>query len=94
MWIFHTLLFFWLSSKLRARPSRLSTISLNLVPVVRVQVFTAVNMKNAVFWDMTPCGSCKIRSFGGTYHLHHQDEKNQGARNKVRGNKQLKQVLP
>jgi hypothetical protein len=22
---------------------------------------------NAVFWDMTPFGSCKIRRFGGTY---------------------------
>jgi hypothetical protein len=23
-------------------------------------------MKNAVFWDVTPCGSCKSRRFGGT----------------------------
>jgi hypothetical protein len=23
--------------------------------------------KNAVFWDVTPCGSCKNRRFGGTY---------------------------
>jgi hypothetical protein len=23
-------------------------------------------MKNAVFWDVTPCGSCKNRLFGGT----------------------------
>jgi hypothetical protein len=22
-------------------------------------------MKNAVFWDVTPCGSCKNRQFGG-----------------------------
>jgi hypothetical protein len=22
--------------------------------------------KNAVFWDVTPCGSCKNRRFGGT----------------------------
>jgi hypothetical protein len=28
-------------------------------------------MKNAVFWDVTPCGSCKNRRFGGTYPLHH-----------------------
>jgi hypothetical protein len=24
-------------------------------------------MKNAVFWDVTPCGSCKNQRFGGTY---------------------------
>jgi hypothetical protein len=28
---------------------------------VRFEVFTAVTMKNAVFCDTTPCGSCKIR---------------------------------
>jgi hypothetical protein len=26
-------------------------------------------MKNAVFWDVRPCGSCKNRCFGGMYHL-------------------------
>jgi hypothetical protein len=26
---------------------------------VALEVFTAVTMKNAVFWDVTPCGSCK-----------------------------------
>jgi hypothetical protein len=26
---------------------------------VRFEVFTAVTMKNGVFWDVTPCGSCK-----------------------------------
>jgi hypothetical protein len=30
------------------------------------EVFTAVTMKNGVFWDVTPCGSCKNRHFGGT----------------------------
>jgi hypothetical protein len=25
-----------------------------------------VTMKNGVFWDVTPCGSCKKRRFGGT----------------------------
>jgi hypothetical protein len=33
---------------------------------VRFQVFTAVTMKNGVFWDVTPCGSCKNRRFRGT----------------------------
>jgi hypothetical protein len=25
-----------------------------------------VYLKNAVFWDVTPCGFCKNRRFGGT----------------------------
>jgi hypothetical protein len=33
----------------------LRKISLHL----RFEVFTAVTMKNTVFWDVTPCGSCK-----------------------------------
>jgi hypothetical protein len=32
---------------------------------VRFEVFMAVTMKNGVFWDVTPCGSCKNRHFGG-----------------------------
>jgi hypothetical protein len=24
------------------------------------------SVKNGVFWDVTPCGSCKNRRFGGT----------------------------
>jgi hypothetical protein len=28
------------------------------------------------FWDVTPCGSCKIQRFGGTKRLHHQGDKN------------------
>jgi hypothetical protein len=34
--------------------------------LVRFEVFTAVTMKNGVFSDVTPCGSCKNRRFGGT----------------------------
>jgi hypothetical protein len=34
--------------------------------VVRFEVFTAVTMKNCVFWDVTPCGSCKNRRSRGT----------------------------
>jgi hypothetical protein len=26
---------------------------------VRFEVFTAVTIKNGIFWDVTPCGSCK-----------------------------------
>jgi hypothetical protein len=32
---------------------------------VRLEVFTAVTMKNVVFWDVTPCDSCKNRRYGG-----------------------------
>jgi hypothetical protein len=27
---------------------------------------TYILLKNGVFWDVTPCGSCKNRRFGGT----------------------------
>jgi acyl-[acyl carrier protein]--UDP-N-acetylglucosamine O-acyltransferase len=30
----------------------------------KFEVFTAVTMKNGFFWDVTPCGSCRNRSFG------------------------------
>jgi hypothetical protein len=33
-------------------------------------------IKNGVFWDVTPCGSCKNRRFGGTWRLLHQGDKN------------------
>jgi hypothetical protein len=33
-----------------------------------------VTAKNAVFWNVMPCGSCKNRRFGGMYRLHHQGE--------------------
>jgi hypothetical protein len=35
-------------------------------PIVRYEVFTAVTMKNGIFWDVTPCDTCKNRRFGGT----------------------------
>jgi hypothetical protein len=34
--------------------------------LVKFEVFMAVTMKNGFFWDVTPCGSCKNRRFGGT----------------------------
>jgi hypothetical protein len=33
---------------------------------LRFEVFTAGTRKNGAFWDVTPCGSCKNRRFGGT----------------------------
>jgi hypothetical protein len=43
---------------------------------LRFEVFTAVTMKNGVFWVVTPCGSCKNRRFGGTRRHLHQSDKN------------------
>jgi hypothetical protein len=54
----------------------ISFINANIFQFVRFEVFTAVAMKNDVFWDVTPCGSCKNRRFGGTWHLLHQGDKN------------------
>jgi hypothetical protein len=34
------------------------------------------DLKNAAFWDVTPCGSCMNQHFRGTYHLHYQGDKN------------------
>jgi hypothetical protein len=43
---------------------------------VGFEVFTAVTMKDAVFWDVAPCRSCEMnRRFGGTYCLHLQGRK-------------------
>jgi hypothetical protein len=39
-----------------------------------------MTVKNAVYWDVTPCGSCKNQYFRGIYSLHHQ-----GARINVLG---------
>jgi hypothetical protein len=33
---------------------------------MKFEIFTAVPMKNGVFWDVRPYGSCKNRRFGGT----------------------------
>jgi hypothetical protein len=41
---------------------------------VRFEVFTAVTMKNGVFWDVAPCRSYVNQCFGGTYRLHLQVE--------------------
>jgi hypothetical protein len=47
------------------------TLNRVLALVVRLEVFTEVTMKNGIFRDVTPCGSCKNRRFGGTYRLLH-----------------------
>jgi hypothetical protein len=42
---------------------------------VRFEVFTAVTIKKAVFWDVAPCRNGVNRRFGGTYRLHLQGRK-------------------
>jgi hypothetical protein len=39
------------------------------IPLCKSEVFTAVTIKNAVFWDEKPCDSCEDLYFGGTYRL-------------------------
>jgi hypothetical protein len=55
---------------------------------LRFEVFTAVTMSNAIFWEVVPCGYCKNQHFGGTYRLHHQGDKNRRTRNNVSSNYQ------
>jgi hypothetical protein len=45
----------------------------NLKSYIRLSVRT---VKNVVFWDVMPCGSCKNKHFGGTYRLLHHGDKN------------------
>jgi hypothetical protein len=40
---------------------------ITVIIIVSVEVFPAVAMKNAVFWDVTPRGSCENRLSGETY---------------------------
>jgi hypothetical protein len=34
---------------------------------VMFEIFTAVTINNAIFWAVTPCGSCNNRCLEGTY---------------------------
>jgi hypothetical protein len=47
-------------------------------------------LKNAVLWDVVPCGSYKNRRSAGTYRLQHQGGKNRRAWNNVSSNWQPK----
>jgi hypothetical protein len=49
-----------------------------------------VTMKNAIFWDVAPCGSYKNRHLMGTYRLHRQNDTNRRARNNVSSNEQTR----
>jgi hypothetical protein len=45
------------------------------------QIMNTLCLKNAVFWNVTLCGSCKNRRFGGTERLHDQADRNRWNRN-------------
>jgi hypothetical protein len=46
------------------------------VPMINGPNHTDMTTKNGVFWDVTPCVSCKNRQFGGTVRLlSHVDKK-------------------
>jgi hypothetical protein len=49
----------------------------------RFEVFTAVTMRDKVFWDVTPCGSYRNWRSWVKYGRHHHGDKNRRARNKV-----------
>jgi hypothetical protein len=51
------------------RGTEVSSAILKTSADVWFEVFTAVTMKNAVFWDVAPCGSCVNRRVRGTYRL-------------------------
>jgi hypothetical protein len=42
------------------------TGSLEYSSLRKMRGFHGRTMKNCVFWDLTPCGSCNYRRFGGT----------------------------
>jgi hypothetical protein len=56
------------------------SMSPNRILITNVELTQRINKqrkwKNGVFWVVTPCGSCKNRRFGGTWHLLHQGDKN------------------
>jgi hypothetical protein len=52
-------------------------LSASFISVTRIgELGTTLALKNCVFWDVTPCGSCKNRRFGGTWRLLLQGDNN------------------
>jgi hypothetical protein len=58
--------YFKLSKGVKAIYSIFWLWSRHIQNFVRFEVFLAVTMKNGVSFDVTPCGSCNNRRFGGT----------------------------
>jgi hypothetical protein len=59
----------------KRRTLRRNTVVLRSVRRLLVTA-SLVPMKNGVFWDVTLCGFCKTRYFGGTWRLLRQGDKN------------------
>jgi hypothetical protein len=53
-----------------------------IIHYVGFEVFTAVTMTNAVFWDVAPCGFMINLRFGGTSRFHLQGRKNNASEEK------------
>jgi hypothetical protein len=49
-----------------AFPFSLPLLYVFYIEYVRSEFLTTGNTKNAIFWDVAPCGSCKNRRLGGT----------------------------
>jgi hypothetical protein len=50
-------------------------VTRNISEQLGFKVFTAVTMKNSVFWDLAQCGSCNNRRFAVTCRVHLRAEK-------------------
>jgi hypothetical protein len=54
-------------------PNEIGSFQYDYVDICKeFEVFTAVTVKKAVFWNVAPCRSGVNRRFGGTYRLHLQ----------------------
>jgi hypothetical protein len=52
-----------------ARTDVLEDLNASIIRVTRIGEL-GTRLKNGVFWDVMPCGSCRNRRFGGTYKSH------------------------
>jgi hypothetical protein len=73
------------SPNLQWRSSNVKNIHIMIPSVFGTNIEQSF-IKNGVFWDVTPCGPCKNRRFGGTQRLLHQGDKNRWIRNNANCN--------
>jgi hypothetical protein len=66
LWEYSELLWFWTLSIVWNFNTRKHGVSKTGSISVSFEIFTTLTMKNGVFWDATPGGSCKNRRFGET----------------------------
>jgi hypothetical protein len=60
-----SILKYFVSAKMMMDVITMTATMIIIIFFVRLEVFTAVTMKNGIFWEFTPCGSCKNRRFAG-----------------------------